>query len=86
MHRFAETCDNRRNCRNESILQKTPILGENVIENIFSPIFGGRPDCFFGRTDILNRFDLAMTDYGSEDRVIFLTGARGSGKTLAQGA
>ena len=49
--------------------------------NPFSPIFGGQPSFFFGRSDILARFDLAMRDRGSEDRALFVTGTRGSGKT-----
>ena len=49
--------------------------------NPFSPIFGGQPGFFFGRSDILARFDLAMRDRGSEDRALFVTGTRGSGKT-----
>lgn len=36
---------------------------------------------FFGRVDILRRFDLAMVDEGSDDRALFFTGTRGSGKT-----
>mgnify|MGYP002627175795 CR=1 FL=1 len=36
---------------------------------------------FFGRADILRRFDLAMVDEGSDDRALFFTGTRGSGKT-----
>ena len=50
-------------------------------ENPFSPIFGGKPNTFFGRKDLLDRFDLAMRDTGSDDRALFVTGARGSGKT-----
>ena len=49
--------------------------------NPFSPIFGGKPDVFFGRKMILSRFDLAMIDPGSAERAIFITGARGCGKT-----
>ena len=52
-----------------------------MISNPFSPIFGGKPDIFFGRERILNLFDLAMIDYGSDERAIFITGTRGSGKT-----
>ena len=36
---------------------------------------------FFGREGILKRFDLAMIDEGSDDRALFITGTRGSGKT-----
>ena len=49
--------------------------------NPFSPIFGGKPDVFFGRDEILKLFDLAMIDSGSDYRAIFITGTRGSGKT-----
>ncbi len=49
--------------------------------NPFSPIFGGKPGVFFGRDRILNLFDYAMVDKGSDDRAIFITGTRGSGKT-----
>jgi len=49
--------------------------------NPFSPIFGGKPDVFFGRDRILNLFDLAMIDKGSDNRALFVTGTRGSGKT-----
>ena len=49
--------------------------------NPFTPIFGGKPGLFFGRSDILKRFDLAMIESGSENRAMFFTGTRGSGKT-----
>lgn len=52
-----------------------------MFENPFTPIFGGKPDHFFGRKDILSRFDAALIDRGSEDRALFITGTRGSGKT-----
>lgn len=52
-----------------------------MFTNPFSPIFGGKPEVFFGREDILKRFDYAMIDVGSEDRALFITGTRGSGKT-----
>ena len=52
-----------------------------MFTNPFSPIFGGKPDVFFGRNDIIQRFDLAMIDHGSDDRALFFTGTRGSGKT-----
>ena len=52
-----------------------------MFTNPFSPIFGGRPGFFFGRGDILARFDSALRDSGSEDRALFVTGTRGSGKT-----
>ena len=49
--------------------------------NPFSPIFGGKPGVFFGRDAILDLFDHAMIDLGSENRAMFITGTRGSGKT-----
>lgn len=52
-----------------------------MFTNPFSPIFGGKPDVFFGREKILNLFDHAMIDLGSDDRAVFITGTRGSGKT-----
>ncbi|MCR4778779.1 MAG: ATP-binding protein [Lachnospiraceae bacterium] len=52
-----------------------------MFSNPFSPIFGGKPDVFFGRERVLNLFDHAMIDVGSDDRAIFITGTRGSGKT-----
>ena len=52
-----------------------------MLSNPFSPIFGGKPDVFFGRDRILRLFDLAMVDSGSDERAVFITGTRGSGKT-----
>mgnify|MGYP002627015587 CR=1 FL=1 len=52
-----------------------------MFANPFTPIFGGKPDFFFGRKDILARFDRALVVRGSEDRTLFITGTRGSGKT-----
>lgn len=52
-----------------------------MFKNPFTPIFGGKPGVFFGRSDILKRFEQAMIDSGSDDRALFLTGTRGSGKT-----
>lgn len=52
-----------------------------MFSNPFSPIFGGKPDVFFGRERVLNLFEHAMIDTGSDDRAIFITGTRGSGKT-----
>jgi len=52
-----------------------------MFSNPFSPIFGGKPDVFFGRERILNLFDHALIDVGSDDRAIFITGTRGCGKT-----
>ena len=55
--------------------------GMLMFKNPFSPIFGGKPGVFFGREEILKLFDHAMIDIGSEDRAMFITGTRGSGKT-----
>ncbi|MBQ6441302.1 MAG: AAA family ATPase [Lachnospiraceae bacterium] len=52
-----------------------------MLDNPFSSIFGGKPDVFFGRDRILNLFNLAMVDKGSDDRALFITGTRGCGKT-----
>lgn len=52
-----------------------------MFENPFTPVFGGKPDFFFGRKDVLARFERALAVRGSEDRTLFITGARGSGKT-----
>lgn len=52
-----------------------------MFSNPFSPIFGGKPNVFFGRSNILNLFDHAMIDVGSDNRAMFITGTRGSGKT-----
>ena len=52
-----------------------------MFSNPFSPIFGGKPDVFFGREKVLNLFEHAMVDVGSDDRAIFITGTHGSGKT-----
>ena len=52
-----------------------------MFANPFSPIFWGKPGIFFGRDNILKLFDLAMIDSGSDERAMFITGTRGSGKT-----
>lgn len=52
-----------------------------MYKNPFTPLFGGRPDCFFGRENILRRFDAALVDKGSDARALFITGSRGYGKT-----
>ena len=51
------------------------------MKNLFTPVFGGKPETFFGRKTLLDRFDRALEVRGSDDRALFLTGARGSGKT-----
>ena len=52
-----------------------------MFDNPFTPVFGGKPDFFFGRKDVLARFARALEVRGSEDRTLFVTGTRGSGKT-----
>ncbi len=52
-----------------------------MIDNPFTPVFGGKPGSFFGRQEILDRFDRALAIRGSDDRALFFTGTRGSGKT-----
>lgn len=49
--------------------------------NPFTPMFGGKPESFFGRQDIIRPFDIALTTPGSDFRTLFFTGTRGSGKT-----
>ena len=51
------------------------------IRNPFTPSFGGLPEYFAGRTDLIRRVENALEDAGSPDRALFLTGCRGSGKT-----
>lgn len=52
-----------------------------MFENPFTPTFGGKPDFFFGRKNIIARFEKALVNRGSADRVLFITGNRGCGKT-----
>ena len=52
------------------------------MRNPFSPVFGGKPESFFGRKELLRRFGRALEVRGSDDRALFLTGTRGSGKTV----
>ncbi len=73
------------NCRYKTFVAERYILLFRGVEimfvNPFSPIFGGKPGVFFGREGILNQFDTAMIDLGSDNRALFITGTRGSGKT-----
>lgn len=52
-----------------------------MLNNPFTPVFGGKPDFFFGRQSLLKQFDRALEVRGSDYRSLFITGARGSGKT-----
>ena len=52
-----------------------------MIRNPFTPTFGGKPDFFFGRKEILASFDRALVNPGSDERALFVTGNRGCGKT-----
>ena len=52
-----------------------------MFSNPFTPSFGGKPDFFFGRKEILARFDEALESRGSASRTLFITGNRGCGKT-----
>ena len=52
-----------------------------MFDNPFTPIFGGKPDFFFGRKETLAQFSRALEVRGSEYRTLFVTGTRGSGKT-----
>lgn len=56
-------------------------LGATMFENPFSPLFGGRPDVFFGRERIIQNFESALAVPGSDYRSLFITGTRGFGKT-----
>jgi hypothetical protein len=44
-----------------------------MYSNPFTPIFGGKPDFFFGREAIRKRFQRALIDRGSEERALFVT-------------
>ena len=50
-------------------------------QNPFTPMFGGKPQHFFGRSLELNIVKHAIADGNSPYRVIFVTGNRGCGKT-----
>lgn len=50
-------------------------------QNPFTPMFGGKPQHFFGRAIELNIVKHAIADGNSPYRVIFVTGNRGCGKT-----
>lgn len=52
-----------------------------AFNNPFSPLFGGRPEFFFGRQRILSSFERAFSAHGSDYRALFITGTRGFGKT-----
>lgn len=52
-----------------------------MLANPFTPVFGGKPGFFFGRQALVGRFERALEVRGSEDRALFITGTRGSGKT-----
>jgi len=49
--------------------------------NWFDPRMGKRPARFVGRDDVLRDIEAAFDDGDENDRVIILTGVRGSGKT-----
>lgn len=53
-----------------------------VMENVFEPSFGNRPDRIVGRDSDLEGIDKALASRpGSRDRAILITGQRGMGKT-----
>ena len=52
-----------------------------MLTNPFTPVFGGKPEVFFGRKELLAQFRTALVDPSSENRALFVTGTRGSGKT-----
>ena len=49
--------------------------------NPFTPLFGSKPEHFFGRKREKSLFDEALDNEYSPNRVLFLTGNRGCGKT-----
>ncbi|MBR3317070.1 MAG: hypothetical protein IKG21_04535 [Atopobiaceae bacterium] len=51
------------------------------MSNPFTPSFGGKPEHFFGRTELLNRVKVAIEGGDSPNRVLFITGPRDCGKT-----
>ena len=52
-----------------------------TVANPFVLTFGGKPDVFFGRKEIIGSFTDALENRGSAYRTLFLTGKRGMGKT-----
>ena len=52
-----------------------------MFDNPFSPLMGGKPDSFFGRQELIGRFERALDVRGSDDRALFITGTRSLGKT-----
>ena len=53
------------------------------MQNPFKPTAGRIPPVLVGREDIISDFDYAMMDgVGSPGRLMFITGARGVGKTV----
>lgn len=54
-----------------------------MFANPFMPIFGGKPGFFFGRAELVERFERGLAVRGSEDRALFITGTRGTGKRLS---
>ena len=58
-------------------------MGEVIMKrhNPFTPSFGGKPKHFFGRESILLRVSSTLSGDDSPDRILFITGPRGCGKT-----
>lgn len=54
---------------------------QDQMSNPFTPTFGGPPERFFGRTELIKRVSHALSHPESPDSALFVTGARGSGKT-----
>lgn len=50
-------------------------------DNPFTPTFGGLPERFFGRSDVIARVGHALAHPQSPDAALFITGPRGCGKT-----
>ena len=54
-----------------------------MIDRVFSPSFGNRPQIFVGRTDVFNEVMQGLQEMpGSRERAILLLGQRGYGKTV----
>lgn len=51
------------------------------LNNPFTPSFGGSPEYFVGRSELIGRVGRALENDQSPDRALFITGSRGSGKT-----
>ena len=54
-----------------------------MIDRLFSPAFGNRPQIFVGRRDTINDVMSGLKEMpGSKERAVLLLGQRGYGKTV----